>query len=188
MGENQWMTTRASPTTGTFRDQNRALQELARELDILRRHNKSFKEGDPQTTLLLFAEAALVCLTMEHFVRIVLGSSAPAGATLHTLLESAVSKGLIELPWDDQHEGVRKVCAVRNTLLHGNYAQAAKGAGRASVSDYFKSVFASEIEAMFKVTDHIMKQIDPMTGASLLRTDPRRAPTKGEASARKRRK
>jgi hypothetical protein len=179
MGENQWMTTRASPASGTFKDQNRALQELARELDVLRRHNKSFKEDDPKRTLLLFAEAALVCLTMEHFVRSVLGPNAPAGGTLHNLLESAVSEGLIQLPWKDQKDGVKRVCAIRNSLLHANYAQAAKESGRASVADYFKSVFASEIEGMFKITNHIMSQIDPVTGTSLLRAVAPRAPTRG---------
>jgi|HubBroStandDraft_1064217.scaffolds.fasta_scaffold128591_2 hypothetical protein len=188
MGENQWMTTRASPATGTFKDQNRALQELARELDVLRGHNKSFKEDDPQRTLLLFAEAALVCLTMEHFVRSVLGSNAPAGATLHTLLEVAISKRLIKLPWKDQKDGVKRVCAVRNSLLHANYAQAAKEAGRTSVADYFKSVFASEIETMFKITDHIMKQIDPMTGKSILAATPQPATTKPTHAARGKRK
>jgi hypothetical protein len=53
---------------------------------------------------------------------------------------------------------------VRNTLLHGNYAQAARRANCASVSDYFKTQFAGELEGMFKVTDFIIKQIDPATG------------------------
>jgi len=179
LGENHWMPS-PSPQSPTFKDQNRALQEL----DVLRRHNKSFKEDDPQGTLLLFAEAALVCLTMEHFVRSVLGSNAPAGATLHNLLESAISKGLIKLPWNDQKDGVKKVCAVRNTLLHGNYAQAAKEAGRTSVADYFKSVFASEIEAMFKITDHLMKQIDPMTGKPISPAGPQPASAVSTTPAR----
>jgi hypothetical protein len=70
-------------TTGTitFKDENRALQELARELDLLRRHNLQFREGAPQHTLLLTAEAALTCLTMEHFVRVVEGDAAPEGAS-----------------------------------------------------------------------------------------------------------
>src|SRR5712692_5647388 len=63
----------ASPT---FKDENRALQELARELTLLRAHNLQFKEGDPQDKILMFAEAALVCLTLEHFVRVVLGDDA----------------------------------------------------------------------------------------------------------------
>ncbi len=63
-------------TAPTFQDENRALQELARELTLLRAHNLQFKEGDPQDKILMFAEAALVCLTLEHFVRVVLGDDA----------------------------------------------------------------------------------------------------------------
>jgi hypothetical protein len=153
-----------TPQGATFRDENRPLQELARELNLLRQHNMTFRDGDPQHKILLMAEAALTCLTMEHFVRVVVGDAAPPGTTLYNLLEIAVARNLLRLPWDDQQDGIRKICAVRNTLLHANYAQAAREAKRASVSDYFKSVFASEIEGMFKITDHIMKQIDTATG------------------------
>ncbi len=156
--------TQAGPPPPTFKDENRALQELARELAVLRQHNLQFKEGDPQHTLLMFAEAAVVCMTMEHFVRIVLGATAPADATLFNLLQVAVSRGLLRVPWDDQQDGIKKIVAVRNSLLHGNHAQAARGAGCASVADYFNTQFASEIETMTKVTDFIMRQIDPVTG------------------------
>jgi hypothetical protein len=148
----------------TFKDENRALQELARELALLRKHNLQFREGDPQEMMLLFAEAALTCLTMEHFVRVVLGPEATDRDTLPVLLQKAITKGLVRLPWDDQAAGVKAVRKVRNTLLHGNYAQAAREAGCASVRDYFKTQFASEVEQMFKVTDFIMGQIDPTSG------------------------
>jgi hypothetical protein len=153
-----------------FKDENRALQELVRELILVRNHNLTFKDGDPLQNVLLFAEAGLVCMTFEHFVRVVVGNDGPAGATLFNLLEIAVSKGLIRLPWDDQQDGIKKVCAVRNTILHGNYAQAAREAGKASVAEYFKTVFASEIEVMFKVVDHLMKQIDVNTGKPFAKT------------------
>ena len=41
----------------TFKDENRALQELAREWSVLRQHNLKFKEGDPQQTLLMARRA-----------------------------------------------------------------------------------------------------------------------------------
>jgi hypothetical protein len=50
----------------SFKDENRAMQELVRELGLIRAHNLGFKEGDPHDRLLLFAEAALTCLTMER--------------------------------------------------------------------------------------------------------------------------
>ena len=147
-----------------FKDENRALQELARELTLVRNHNLTFKDGDNLAEVLLFAEAGLVCMTFEHFVRVVVGTEAPAGATLYNLLEQAVARDLIKLPWDDQQDGIKKVCAVRNGILHGNYAQAAREAGKGSVAEYFKTVFASEIEVMYQVVDDLMKQIDVNTG------------------------
>lgn len=148
----------------TFRDENRALQELARELDLVRKHNLRFREGDSHNELLMFAEAGLVIMTMEHFVRIVVGAEAPEDATLRTLLDVAIARGLLRLPWDNQQDGIRKVCAIRNTLLHTNYAQAARQARCSSVNEYFKTQFAGELESMFKITDFIMKQIDSATG------------------------
>jgi hypothetical protein len=148
----------------TFKDEHQALQELARELAVLRQHNLQFKEGDPQHKLLMFAEAAVVCMTMEHFVRIVLGGTAPADATLFNLLQMAVSRGSLKVPWDDQQDGIKRIVAVRNSLLHGNYAQAARDAGSASVAEYFRTQFAGEVETMTKVTDIMMRQIDPATG------------------------
>ncbi len=112
----------------------------------------------------MFAEAALVCLVIEHFVRATLGAAATNSDTLRKLLQKAVKKGLIRLPWPEQDDGIRRVCSVRDTLLHGNYAQAAHLAGCASVRDYFRNQFASEIATMELVADSIMKQIDPATG------------------------
>jgi hypothetical protein len=155
------MTEAAAPPP---KDNNRALQELVRELAVLRQHNLKFKERDPQLTLLMFAEAAVVCMTMEHFVRIVLGSSTSTEASLFNLLQMAVSRGLLKVPWDDQQDGIRKIVDVRNSLLHGNFAQAARDAGCVSLADYFKTQFAGEVETMTNVTDFIMRQIDPATG------------------------
>lgn len=156
-----------SPPT-TFKDENRVLQELARELDQLRKHNLGFREGDPQNTMLMFAEAGVVCMALEHFVRIVLGplgnSPDGKGLSLHNLLEKAVAEDLIKLPWVDQQDGIRQVCSWRNSLLHANYAQSAREAGCSSDREYFRKQFAPMVETMFKTVDHVMKQIDPVTG------------------------
>lgn len=151
----------------TFKDRYLDLQHLVRELQVLRQHNLQFKEGDPQDGLLLSAEAALVLLVLERFIRAVLGGETTDRDTLHSLLQKATSKKrgpLLILLWDDQQDGIRRICAVRNTLLHGNYEQAAREAGCATVADYFKTQFAGEIEAMYKVVDDLFKQIDPETG------------------------
>jgi hypothetical protein len=147
-----------------FRAGNRAMIELMREHDIVRKHNLQFKDGDPQHMLLLNAEAGLVCTALEHFVRIVVGPLAPFDAPLYNLLQKAVAEKLLTVPWADQEDGIKKICKVRNTLQHGNFAQAAQEAGKASVEDYFKSVFASEIDGLFKVLCYLMDQINVDTG------------------------
>ena len=114
----------------------------------------------------MFAEAALVVLVLERFLRAVLDPDVTDGDTLYNLLQRAVSKGLIVTPWDSQEDGIRRLKDVRNTILHGNYERAARDAGCASVESYFKTQFASEVEAMFNVTDHLVRQIDRETGLS----------------------
>ena len=54
----------------TFKDRFRDIQKLVRKLFVLRAHNLKFKESDSQTTLLLFAEASLTIIILEHFVRL----------------------------------------------------------------------------------------------------------------------
>lgn len=153
----------SKPNPTTFKDRNRELQELVRELRLLRNHNLSFKEGDAQDRLLFFAEASIVLVTLERFVRAVLGDAGES-ETLFNLLERAVSRKALTLPWDDQQDGIRKITAIRNTLLHGNYEQAAAAAGCSSVAQYFKTQFASEVERMYEIVDHLFKQINAETG------------------------
>ena len=148
----------------TFRDRHREIQELVRELAVVRNHNLQFKEGDPQDTMLLFAEAALVLIVLERFVRAVLGPEATDTDTIYNLLEKAVSKRLLTVPWNDQQDGIRRMKNVRNTLLHGNYEQAAHQTGCKSVQEYFNVRFASEVETLTHVLENLMRQIDPATG------------------------
>lgn len=149
--------------TTTFKERHPEIQHLVRELHMLRAHNLKFKDGDPQDTLLMFAEAALVLLVLERFVRALL-DDAEESDSLYNLLQRAVSRRLLSLPWEDQEDGIRKVVAVRNAVLHGNYEQAARLAGCVTVADYFKTQFAPEVERMYMVVEHLFKQIDAETG------------------------
>jgi hypothetical protein len=152
------------PSPPSFKDRYRDVQELVREMIYLNTWNKRFKDGDPQDEMLLFAEAGVVLMTLERFVRIVVGVTPDDRRTLQTLLEQAVARGLLKLPWDDQQDGIRKVCAIRNTILHGNFEQAAAGANQPDVRAFFKTQFAGEVETMMTIVDYLMKQIDPISG------------------------
>lgn len=148
----------------TFKEQNVEFQHLVRELMLLRKHNRAFKPEDPQDDLLLFAEAALVLVVLERFLRMLLGRSAEK-QTLFSLLEMATSpkRGLLKL-FGKEKGAIRTITDVRNALMHGDYEKAAKESGSTTVADYFKTQFASEVEALFWITDGLIKQIDHNTG------------------------
>ena len=149
-----------------FKDQFKDFQHLARELKILREHNKSFKEGDSQDRLLLFAEGAIVLLTLERFLRILPGVEATERDTLPNLLEKATSesRNVLVLSAENRQDAIKKITDVRNTILHGNFEQAAKQAGVKGTEEYFKTQYASEIETLYNLADSLVSQIDPATG------------------------
>jgi|SRR5262249_38150651 len=154
----------------TFKEQHEELQHIVRELVLVRKHNLVFKTGDPQHNLLHFAEGLLVLLALERFLRAVLGTKANDRHTLPNLLEMATSakRNLLTIPgtWT-REQAIKAVTEVRNTLMHGNYEQAAKGAGSPNVRGYFKSgQYISEVEALFQLLDQLMQQIDSATGKS----------------------
>ncbi len=152
----------------TFKEQHQELQHIVRELVLVRDHNLKFKAGDPQDKLLHFAEGLLVLLALERFLRAVLGSDANERHTLQNLLEMATSakRNLLTIPGTGTREqAIKAIAEVRNTLMHGNYEQAATGAGSQDVRAYFKSgQYISEVEWLYKLLDELMKQIDPATG------------------------
>lgn len=146
-----------------FKENYKDLQHIVRELILLREHNKSFNEGDSQERLLLFAEASLTLLCLERFLRILPDVNAKENETLYPLLERAISKNILILNTEEK-DYFKKIVKVRNSILHGNFEQCAKESKLSSVEEYFKLYFASEIEALFNITNDLFKQIDPNTG------------------------
>lgn len=147
-----------------FKDKFRDLQELVRELAILRTHNLREAEKQTQGGLLLFAEAALTCITLERFLRILPGVAATDTDTFPTLLEKAVAYKILSIPRENVDKFKRAVKDIRNQLLHANFEQAAKANHHNSVEEYFKTDFAAEIEFVFKFTNKLFSQVDPNTG------------------------
>ena len=54
----------------TFIEQHKEFKKMLEELNLLRSHNKTFKEGDSQSNILLFSEALLTLTCLERFLRI----------------------------------------------------------------------------------------------------------------------
>lgn len=151
----------------TFKEQNQEFQQLVHELVLVRNHNLAIKPGDPQDKILMFAEAALVLIAMERFLRIILRGEATDQDTLPNLLQKATSKriGLIRFHTDtDPVDAIRRITNVRNTLLHGNYEQAAQRCGLANTLEYFQKQFAPEVERLTELLNAMALQIDPETG------------------------
>ena len=156
----------------TFQDKYVDFQRLALELHRLRSHNTSFDTDSLE--LFFFAEGAVVLLALERFMRMILGAEATDSDTLPTLIEKATSArlDLIVLPGNlDRRELIRRIKGVRNTLMHGNFEQAAKQAGLSSKEEYFKTgMYISEVEVLYKILNRIVAQIDRETGRPHPRT------------------
>jgi len=142
-----------SEGVSVFKDEYRDFFELLRERELLRNHNKKFKEGDPQDGLLMLAEGAITLITLERFLRILPGVEAAERDTLPNLLERTTSaaRNVLILDADNRAEAIKKIASVRNTILHGNFEQAAKEASVSGAKEYFKNQYIAEVEAIYKL-------------------------------------
>ncbi len=157
------------PTNPPFLAANLELGYMARELMIVRHHNKSFEEGDPQDSMLMFSEAGVVLMTMERFLRTILRAhnvKVAPGFTLPNLLQLAFSERVDALapPGGDGKHLITLVTTLRNALLHANFEQAAKEGGCVDVQDYFRNRFAKQLETLYTILNTMASQIDPATG------------------------
>ena len=128
------------------------------ELVWLRGYNKSFKPEEDQSSLLLVTEGSLALMLIERACREALGAPAPDG--FRELLHAAVvARRVLTLRWDDPERGVGQITDVRNTLLHGNYEQAAAATSAGDVPTFFKTQFASEVEKLGQIALHFAEQV-----------------------------
>jgi len=150
----------------TFKEQHPEFQRLVQELMLLREHNRK-PVIKVNYQFFLFAEAALVLMALERFLRMVLQAEATDLDTLPTLLQKATSKRLNLFQFEEpekRDQWIREIKDVRNTILHGNYEQAAKQAGCATKEEWFETQFPSELESLYRLGDEIVKHIDMETG------------------------
>ncbi len=122
----------------------------------------------------MMAEAAVTLVSIERFLRILLehhGIALGEDESVYNLLQRATAgeRPLIRLPVADREVAIKQIAGIRNSLLHGNYGQAAARAGAVSVGSYFGTPFAAEVEGLFRLLDLLMRQIDAETGMPLPR-------------------
>jgi hypothetical protein len=102
----------------------------------------------------------------ERFLRILPGVQAPKKDTLPNLLAKATSaeRKILVFSSKNRKDAIRRIKDVRNTILHGNFEEAAKQAKAGSVANFFKTQFAAEVETLYQITENLVRQIHPATG------------------------
>jgi hypothetical protein len=131
-----------------------SLESLRRELEFVREHNAR-RTGDE----LPFAEAALLLMTLERFLRLLPGVNAADKETLPQLLQRAVAIGTLKLPDGETGALIDGVRRFRNALLHANHEQAA-----GKRKDYFAGEFARDRERFYGLLTDLVRQVNPATG------------------------
>lgn len=145
-------------------DDTRIVLTPLEELVTLNAHNKTYKPGDPQDGLLMFAEGALCMTLVEAAARQWVGEGVLAeDARFRDVLTAAAESGL-RIPFDDPADGIEKITSVRNTLVHANFEQAARQAGGRDVARYFGEQYAGEIERMYQVCLDFLTQVRERDG------------------------
>jgi hypothetical protein len=145
------------------------LEPFARELVLLREHNRRLEPSD-RSGLLLLAEASVGLLVLDRFLRAVLGAEADEGDELNDLLTKVSRNGAIRLPGNDVSVIVEQVAAISWTLHRGRLAEAAAQAEAADVPTYLSNELAPEVERLFQLIDELFSQIDPDTGRARVTT------------------
>ena len=147
-----------------------AIRDLGLELLQIRAHNESVKQGTGEDKPLIFAEAALVMMTLERFLRTLPGVNATDGHKLLNLLNSAVGKGLLTIPGGDVEGTIKLINRIRNATLHGNFEQSARDC-EMTVQAYLTHVFPKEVLVLNRIMNNLLNQIEPETG------QPKKKPT-----------
>ena len=144
----------------SFKEKNRAFQEIVREITIIREWTKH-NEND-QRMLLLLAEGSLTLVAFEHFLRAFLDEYSDS-YTLYNLLQKSILKG-IQLNAIDNEKAIKILTEVRNSIIHGNFEKAAQINGCDSVGEYFSKFYIAEIEFMHQLLNNIVEQVNIETG------------------------
>lgn len=159
----------------TFKEQHRDLQFVIKNYIVLRAYNdQQGKNGTPDDAF-LFAEASVLCVAFERFLRITPAMKAKDTETLGPLLDRAFAKNnpifkpVHAAPIEDFKKAIRDI---RNGVMHGNFEQLAKvyiGKGLISnLEEYFKLGFLTkDMEIIFQAFNRLISQVDTDTGAMI---------------------
>jgi len=125
------------------------LHSLQRELAFVRDHNRAGGDALP------FAEAALLLMTLERFLRLLPGLNAANKETLPQLLQRAVAIGTLRFPEGEEAGVIDELRKFRNALLHANHEQANRDR---------KHDLREELDKLHPLVESLISQVDPVTG------------------------
>ncbi len=132
------------------------------DLAALRDHNLRFGPDDSQDYLLLQTEGALSMVLVEAMARKALRllPESDGPEKFRDVVEQAVfgAPKRLTIFLEDELSAIDRMCRIRNTILHGNYEQAAREAGCQDVPHYFKTAFTPDVEWMFQIYRSFLRQ------------------------------
>lgn len=149
----------------SFKYKQILMQELAREFALIKEINDKFEQGTVDGALYL-AETALLFLSLERFLRIILKEYNPK-QTLCNLLEKANSKKttpkLLEITGGKND--IKRIVDFRNSFMHSNFEQMGRNSGFTNHVDHFMSgTFVKDLKFLREFTNNLIQQINSVTG------------------------
>ena len=108
----------------------------------------------------------LTLLAIERFLRILPAVKAKQSDTLRDLLQRALNpeQPILVCFGCDIDKLIKEIISVRNTLIHGNFEQAARQCKLPTKDDYLKRALLPEVEVLYKLLEMFTDQIDLDTG------------------------
>jgi len=148
----------------TFKEKYPELMKMTEELTILNTHNKN--QPIYNKHWFIFAELGVSLICLERFCRILAMTKKPNtnlhSQTLYNLLQICLKEGYFTFLDEIKIKTIRDF---RNSLAHGNFELAAQEIG-VTLQDYFENHFASEVQSLVNLVNHLMTKVDAETGDS----------------------
>ena len=129
----------------------------AAELEALRSYNLPLEEGRADVHGLLLAEGTLVATLIESAFRSKLNAPIPDNAGFATVLAHTA----LTVPGVPIEAATADLCMLKNCIAHSSYERRVHRLGAASLRDYFKRYYASEIECLYQVFEDLQRQLGP---------------------------
>lgn len=155
----------------TFKEKYKDFAILCGELAYVREYNRKTAALDgSRKQFLVLSEAMLTLLALERFLRILPAVKAKKSDSLKDLLQRTLNpeKPILICAGCDIDILIKEIVSVRNTLIHGNFEQAAIQSKLSSKDDYLKIALIPEVEVLYKILEMLTDQIDLDTGERLI--------------------